>query len=70
MIHLSKAIRVMNDPRQQRVDKLTRIMLESIHSHDIGITPASDMIYQAVLSFAEYASQLVATYSMTFLDDL
>ena len=32
-------------------------MLESIHSHDIGITPASDMIYKAVLSFAEFASQ-------------
>ena len=36
---------------------LTRIMLESIHSHDIGIAPASEMIYKAVLSFAEFASQ-------------
>ena len=46
-----------DDPRQRRIDKLTRIMLESIHSHDIGIAPASEMIYKAVLSFAEYASQ-------------
>ena len=46
-----------DDPRQRRIDKLTRIMLESIHSHDIGITPASEMIYKAVLSFAEFASQ-------------
>ena len=46
-----------DDTRQRRIDKLTRIMLESIHSHDIGIAPASEMIYNAVLSFAEYASQ-------------
>ena len=32
-------------------------MLESIHSQDIGINPASEMIYQAVLNFAEYATQ-------------
>ena len=46
-----------DEPRQRRIDKLTRIMLESIHGHDIGIAPASEMIYKAVLSFAEYASQ-------------
>ena len=46
-----------DDTRQRRIDKLTRIMLESIHSHDIGITPALEMIFQAVLSFAEFASQ-------------
>ena len=46
-----------DDPQQRRIEKLTRIMLESIHSHDIGIAPASEMIYKAVLSFAEFASQ-------------
>ena len=46
-----------DDPRKERIDKLTRIMLESIHSQDIGIAPASEMIYQAVLSFAKFASQ-------------
>ena len=46
-----------DDPRRRRIDKLTRIMLESIHSQDIGINPASEMIYQAVLNFAEYATQ-------------
>ena len=45
------------DTRNRRVDKLTRIMLESIHRHDLGIAPASEMIYKAVLSFAEFASQ-------------
>ena len=46
-----------DDHRQWRIEKLTRIMLESIHSHDIGIAPATEMIYKAVLNFATFASQ-------------
>ena len=37
--------------RQEKVDKLTRIMLESIYSNDTGITPASEIIYKVVLNF-------------------
>ena len=44
-----------DERRQWRTDKLTRIMLESIHSHDIGIAPATEMIYKAVLNFATFA---------------
>ena len=43
--------------RQGRVDKLTRIMLESIHQNDIGIRPAAEAIYKAVSNFAVFASQ-------------
>ena len=46
-----------DERRQWRTDKLTRIMLESIHSHDIGIAPAAEMIHKAVLNFATFASQ-------------
>ena len=46
-----------DERRQRRTDKLTRIMLESIHSHDIGIRPAAEMIHKAVLNFAAFASQ-------------
>ena len=43
--------------RQRRTEKLTRIMLESIHSHENGMGPAAEMIYKAVLNFATFASQ-------------
>ena len=43
--------------RQERVNKLTRIMLESIHHRDIGIAPAAEVIHKAVLNFAVYASR-------------
>ena len=43
--------------RQERTDKLTRIMLESIYRTNIGIGPAAEAIYQVVLNFAQYASQ-------------
>ena len=43
--------------RQERIDKLTRIMLESIHRRDIGISPAAEATHQVVVTFAQYASQ-------------
>ena len=43
--------------RQERTEKLTRIMLESIYRTNIGIGPAAEAIYQVVLNFAQYASQ-------------
>ena len=43
-----------DEHRQGRTEKLTRIMLESIHSHDIGLGPAAEMIYKAVLKFATF----------------
>ena len=43
--------------KQQKVDKLTRIMLEVIYSSDPTITRAAEVIQQAVTNFAEYASQ-------------
>ena len=43
--------------QQEKTDKLTRIMLESIYSNDIGISPAAEIIYKAVQNFAIFASQ-------------
>ena len=43
--------------RQERVDRLTRIMLESIHQNDIGIRPAAEAIHKAVQNFAVFASR-------------
>ena len=43
--------------RQERIDKLTRIMLESIHNRDIGIAPAAEAIHKVVVNFAKYATQ-------------
>ena len=43
--------------RQWKTEKLTRIMLESIHSNNIGIAPAAEIIHKAVLNFATFASQ-------------
>ena len=34
-----------------------RVMLESIHSRDIGIAPAAEAIHKVVVNFARYASQ-------------
>ena len=42
---------------KEKIDKLTRIMLESIHNRDIGIAPAAEVIHKAVLNFAVYASR-------------
>ena len=44
----------MSEPerlRKERADKLTRIMLESIHSRDIGIAPAAEAIHKVVVNF-------------------
>ena len=43
--------------QQWKTEKLTRIMLESIYSNDIGIAPAAEIIHKAVLNFATFASQ-------------
>ena len=43
--------------RQEKINKLTRRMLESIHSRDIGISAAAEVIHKAVLNFATYASK-------------
>ena len=43
--------------RQEKVDRLTRIMLESIHQNDIGIRPAAEAIHKAVQNFAVFASR-------------
>ena len=43
--------------RQERTDKLPRIMLESIHRTNIGIAPAAEAINQVVVNFAQYASK-------------
>ena len=50
----------MSEPerlRKERADKLTRIMLESIHSRDIGIAPVAEAIHKVVVNFAQYATQ-------------
>ena len=57
MNHLSKKCQRQTDCRQEKIDKLMRIMLESVHSNDIGIAPASEIIYKAVLNFATFATQ-------------
>ena len=44
--------------RQEKINKLTRIMLESIYSNHTGITPAAEVIHKAVLNFATYAAGL------------
>ena len=43
--------------RQEKSDKLTRIMLGVIYKSDIGIAPAAEIINKAVLNFAIFASQ-------------
>ena len=43
--------------RQEKTDKLTRIMLEIIYRSQPGVSPAADIVNQAVLNFASYASQ-------------
>ena len=43
--------------RQAKIEKLTRIMLESIYSSDVNVASASEIIYKVVLSFATYATQ-------------
>ena len=45
--------------RQEKTDKLTRIMLEVIKKFksEPGIMPAADIVNKAVLNFATFASQ-------------
>ena len=57
MNHLSKRCQRQTDVDKEKIDKLTRIMLESIYSNDIGIAPAAEIIHKAVLNFATFASQ-------------